>query len=205
MPVGTNITLTATASKDLDPASIKIEAHKLHKAGIPLVHSPLQMLDPHLSTRFETFASSRISCSASRYRRCGRTAASGHHPRGGFAAEIREFAPDKIVRRVQGGYMVTVTARIPFLAEVEDDHGLNEVHYAYTISQAESGRLNRRGAWPLLGGEPQSRRAGTAARIDRSGLPAPAGRSGRNKIEDGPVHTMPCRASARSWTNARRT
>jgi hypothetical protein len=48
--------------------------------------------------------------------------------------------------------MVTITARLPFLAEVTDDHGLNEVRYAYTISHAETGGVNRRASWPLLGG-----------------------------------------------------
>jgi hypothetical protein len=47
--------------------------------------------------------------------------------------------------------MVMIAARIPFQAVVDDDHGLNEVRYAYTISAAESGRLNSRAAWPLLG------------------------------------------------------
>jgi hypothetical protein len=48
--------------------------------------------------------------------------------------------------------MVTINARVPFKGQVDDDHGLNEVRYAYTISRAESGRINRRAAWPVLGG-----------------------------------------------------
>ncbi len=48
--------------------------------------------------------------------------------------------------------MVTVLARIPFKGQVDDDHGLTDVRYAYTITHLETARLNRRAAWPILGG-----------------------------------------------------
>lgn len=152
VPAGTNLTLTATASKDLE--KVWIEPHRLQKAGIPLLASPPKMLDQRtFSTRFENVRFEQYFM----FHFLDADGVTGHRPVVVIPAEdappkIREFAPDKIIRRVQGGYMATITARIPFLAEVDDDHGLNEVRYAYTIAQAETARLNRRAPWPLLGG-----------------------------------------------------
>ena len=152
VPTGTNLTLTATASKDL--VKVWIEPHRLQKAGMPITASPPQMLDERtFTTRFEDIRFEQNFL----FRFLDSDGVTGQRqvviiPSEDAPPKIREFAPDKIVRRVQGGYMVTITARIPFLAEVDDDHGLNEVRYAYTIAPAESGRYNRRASWPLLGG-----------------------------------------------------
>ncbi|MGH7173093.1 MAG: hypothetical protein ACRELG_22660 [Gemmataceae bacterium] len=152
VPAGSNLTLTTKASKDL--ASVEVVPHKLQKAGMPITATPPKMLDERtFSTRFENVRFEqnflfhfRDTDGVSSQRQIVIVPSEDAPPK------IREFAPDKIVRKVQGGYMVTIAARIPFLAAVDDDHGLNEVRYAYTISVAESGRLNRRAAWPLLGG-----------------------------------------------------
>lgn len=188
VPVGTNLTLTATASKDL--AQVTIEPHRLQKAGYPITASPPKMLDARtFSTRFENIRFEQYFV----FRFVDSDGVIGQRPVVITPAEdappkIREFAPDKIVRRVQGGYMVTIAARLPFLAEVDDDHGLNEVRYAYAITQAESGRFNRRAPWPLLGG----------AALNPAGqgpLPGVAdlmfllqiSSQGERKVEDGPV------------------
>jgi hypothetical protein len=152
VPVGSNLTLTATASKDL--AKVTIEPHRLQRAGAPIIASQPQMLDERtFTTRLENIRFEQNFL----FRFVDTDGVTGQRqivvvPAEDAPPKIREFAPDKIVRKVQGGYMVTITARIPFLAEVNDDHGLNEVRYAYTISQAETGRFNRRAPWPLLGG-----------------------------------------------------
>ncbi len=152
VPAGTNITLTATASKDL--AKVWIEPHRLQKGGMPITASPPKMLDERtFTTRFENVRFEQNFL----FKFLDTDGVTGQRqvviiPAEDTPPKIREFAPDKIVRRVQGGYMVTIAARIPFLAEVVDDQGLNDVRYAYTITQAESGRFNRRAPWPLLGG-----------------------------------------------------
>ena len=152
VPAGTNLTLTATASKDL--AEVEVVPHKLQKSGIPITAAKPQLLDARtFSTRFENVRFEQNFLFHFR----DTDGVSGQRqivivPTEDAPPKIREFAPDKIIRKVQGGYMATIGARIPFLAEVDDDHGLNEVRYAYTISAAESGQLNRRVAWPLLGG-----------------------------------------------------
>jgi hypothetical protein len=152
IPTGSNLTLTATASKDL--ASVAVEAHKLQKAGVPITASQPEMLDSRtFRVRFENIRFDQNFV----FRFVDTDGVTGQRqvviiPSEDAPPKIREFAPDKIVRKVQGGYMVSVTARIPFLAEVDDDHGLNEVRYAYTISAVETNRLNRRATWPLLGG-----------------------------------------------------
>jgi hypothetical protein len=70
--------------------------------------------------------------------------------------KIKELAPDDIIRRVKEGLMVSVSARVPFKGLVEDDHGLSELRYAYTVTRLESvSRLNVRsmymsGAVPLI-------------------------------------------------------
>lgn len=152
VPAGTNITLTATASKDL--ASVTLEPHRLQRAGIPIVGTAPTLTDAHIfTTRFENVRFEQNFV----FRFVDTDGVSGQRqvvivPAEDAPPKIREFTPDKIVRKVQGGYMTTINARIPFQAEVDDDRGLNEVRYAYTIAQVEGSKLNRRAAWPLLGG-----------------------------------------------------
>jgi hypothetical protein len=152
VPAGTNITLTATASKDL--ASVSLMPHKLQKAGIPIIGTEPKLLDSRtFRSRFENVRFEQNFL----FHFTDTDGVSSRRqivivPTEDAPPKIREFLPDKIARRVQGGFMVTVTARLPFLAEVDDDRGLNEVRYAYTISHVDTGRLNRRSAWPLLGG-----------------------------------------------------
>ncbi len=151
VPVGTNLTLTGTSSKDL--ASVVLEPHRLQKAGVPLIGTPPKMLDARTFTttfeniRFEqNFLFRFVDTDGVTAQRQVVIVPSEDAP-----PKIREFSPDKIVRKVQGGYIATIDARLPFQAEVDDDRGLNDVHYAYTINQVESGKLGRRGPWSLLG------------------------------------------------------
>jgi hypothetical protein len=152
VPTGTNIVLTATASKDLQ--SVALVPHKSQKAGIPIIGTPPEMLDARTfrisfqNVRFQQNFLLRFTDSdgVTGQRQVIITPSEDAPPK------IRELAPDDIVRKVQGGYMATVTARIPFKGQVDDDHGLNDVRYAYTIAHLESARVNRRAAWPLLGG-----------------------------------------------------
>jgi hypothetical protein len=53
--------------------------------------------------------------------------------------KVRELAPDDIIRKVKEGYMVTVSARIPFKGKVSDDYGLSDVRYVYTLGRATAG------------------------------------------------------------------
>jgi hypothetical protein len=152
VPAGTHITLTATASKDL--RSVTIEPHKSHKAGTPLTGTPPQMLDSRtFRTRFENVRFEQNFV----FRFVDTDGVSGQRqvvilPMEDAPPKIRELAPDETVRKVQGGFMVTVSARIPFKGQVDDDRGLTAVRYAYTIAQFESARVGRRAAYPVLGG-----------------------------------------------------
>jgi hypothetical protein len=188
VPAGTNLTLTATAGKDL--AKVWIEPHRLQKTGVPITAPPPQMLDERtFTTRFENVRFEQNFL----FRFLDTDGVTGQRqvviiPAEDTPPKVREFAPDKIVRRVQGGYMVTISARIPFLAEVDDDHGLNEVRYAYTIAQAETSRFNRHASWPLLGGASlspagQGPLPGLADLIYLLQLSA----QGERKMEEGPI------------------
>jgi hypothetical protein len=152
VPAGTNLVLTATASKDLQ--SVVLVPHKSHKAGIPILATPPEMLDAHtFRTRFANLRFEQNFV----FRFTDTDGVTGQRqvviiPSEDAPPKIRELAPDDIVRKVQGGYMVTVMARIPFKGQVDDDHGLTDVRYAYTIAHLETARLNRRAAWPILGG-----------------------------------------------------
>jgi hypothetical protein len=53
--------------------------------------------------------------------------------------KVRELAPDDIVRKVKEGYMVAVGARIPFKGKVSDDYGLSAVRYSYSYGPLQSG------------------------------------------------------------------
>ena len=188
VPAGTNVTLTATASKDL--AKVWIEPHRLQKGGMPITASPPKMLDERtFTTRFENVRFEQNFL----FKFLDTDGVTGQRqvviiPAEDTPPKIREFAPDKIVRRVQGGYMVTIAARIPFLAEVIDDQGLNDVRYAYRITQAESSRFNRRAPWPLLG----SASLTPAGQGPLPGLTDLAcllqlSAQGERKVEEGPV------------------
>jgi hypothetical protein len=150
VPAGTNITLTATASKDL--AKVSLVPHRLQRSGIPLVNTPPQLMDAKtFRTRFENVRFEQNFV----FQFEDTDGVKGQRqivivPAEDAPPKIREFSPENVLRKVQGGYIATIKARIPFQAEIDDDRGLNEVHYAYTISQADSGKLNRRGTWPLF-------------------------------------------------------
>jgi hypothetical protein len=152
VPAGTNLVLTATASKDLQ--SVALVPHKSQKAGIPLTGTPPEMLD---ARTFRTrFANVRFEQNFL-FRFTDTDGVTGQRqvvilPSEDAPPKIRELTPDDIIRKVQGGYMVAVGARIPFKGQVDDDHGLNEVRYAYTIGHLESARVQRRAAWPVLAG-----------------------------------------------------
>jgi hypothetical protein len=45
---------------------------------------------------------------------------------------------DDVIRKTKDGRMVTALARIPFSGDVRDDNGLAEVRYAYTVARAET-------------------------------------------------------------------
>ncbi len=175
VPAGSNLTLTATASKDL--ASVEIVPHRLQKAGMPITGAAPKMLDPRtFSMRFDNIRFEQNFL----FRFVDTDGVTGQRqiviiPSEDAPPKIREFAPDKIVRKVQGGYMATITARIPFLAEVDDDHGLNEVRYAYTISSSGDGPAQSpRRLAAARRRQHDARLSRTTARIDRSGLSAPA-------------------------------
>ncbi len=152
VPVGTNLVLTATASKDLQ--SVALVPHKSQRAGIPILGTPPEMLDAR--TFRTSFQNVRFQQNFL-LRFTDTDGVTGQrqvviNPQEDAPPKIHELAPEDIVRKVQGGYMVTVTARIPFKGQVVDDHGLNDVRYAYTVAPLESARVNRRAAWPILGG-----------------------------------------------------
>lgn len=47
----------------------------------------------------------------------------------------------EVIRKTSQGYLVTPSARIPFSGRVRDDHGLNEVAYAYTLISLDAQAL----------------------------------------------------------------
>jgi hypothetical protein len=151
VPVGTNLVLTATASKDLQEKGVVIEAHKSHKSSIPLTHTPVEMLDAR--TFRTSFQNVRFEQNFV-FRFTDTDGVTGQRqvviiPSEDAPPKIRELAPDDIVRKVAGGYMVAVGARIPFKGQVDDDHGLTDVRYAYTIA-VDTGKSDKRDDWPRL-------------------------------------------------------
>ncbi len=44
----------------------------------------------------------------------------------------------EVLRKTNQGYLATPSAKIPFSGRVRDDHGLNEVAYAYTLASLEA-------------------------------------------------------------------
>jgi hypothetical protein len=155
VPIGTNLVLTARASKDLQ--SVVILPHKSQKTGVDLVATPPERIDARtFRTTFQNLRQEQHFL----FKFTDTDGVTGQRqvvimPSEDAPPKVRELAPDEIVRKVQGGFMVTVSARIPFKGQVDDDHGLNDVRYAYAINRLESARINRRaplavGAVPLF-------------------------------------------------------
>lgn len=63
-------------------------------------------------------------------------------PADDIAPEV-EVGPASIVRKTPEGYMVTVSAMIPFEGRVRDDHGLDKLMYDYGYSAIEEKSVNR--------------------------------------------------------------
>jgi hypothetical protein len=59
--------------------------------------------------------------------------------RGVSIKPVEDSPPDvdvqvEVIRKTSQGYMATVSAKIPFSGKVRDDHGLNSLEYAYTLT-----------------------------------------------------------------------
>ena len=185
-----------------------IDAAQVHKAGIPITGTPPQMLDARaFRTRFENLRFEQNFV----FRYTDTDGVSGQRqvviiPSEDAPPKIRELAPDDIVRKVQGGYMVTVLARIPFKGQVDDDHGLTDVRYAYTITHLETARLNRRAAWPILGGTSLTPAGqGLLPGLMDLAITLKAATQAEKKAEDVPVDRYPLPRFKRRWRIARRT
>jgi hypothetical protein len=189
VPTGSNVTLTATASKDLQ--SVALVPHKSQKVGTPITGTPPQMIDSRtFQTRFEDIRFEQSFL----FRFTDTDGVTGQRhvliiPMEDAPPKVRELAPDEIVRKVQGGFMVTVSARIPFKGQIDDDHGLTDVRYAYTITHLESARLNRRAALPVLGGTSAAPTAQglLPGLVDLAITLKEAARQTERKTEDAPV------------------
>jgi hypothetical protein len=77
--------------------------------------------------------------------------------RGVLLRPKEDFPPDanvevKVIRKTREGYMVTPLARVPMAGDVRDENGLADVRYAYTVERAESGTGGSAGMIPLLAG-----------------------------------------------------
>jgi hypothetical protein len=152
VPIGTNITLTAHASKDLQKVWIDP-----HKAGTEIRASAPEMIDARsFRTRFENVRQEQNFL----FKFVDSDGVQGQRqviliPAEDAAPKVRELSPDDVIRKVQGGYMVAVAARIPFKGKVDDDHGLSAVRYAVSLNRVEVPKLNFRaltnvGSVPLL-------------------------------------------------------
>jgi hypothetical protein len=135
VPTGTNVILRGQADKELQmPQGVRLLPHETNKAvGI----EPHQ-LDAHsfeirfdnVSTAFdfdiELTDTDRVS---------GR--------RHVIVKPMEDSPPDvdvmiEVIPKRSQGYMVTAAARIPFSGKARDDHGLDKLEYAYTVSAVES-------------------------------------------------------------------
>jgi hypothetical protein len=63
-------------------------------------------------------------------------------PKDDAPPELIDVAPDT-VRKTKDGYIVSVSARVPFGGRIRDDNGLAGVRYAYTLTKIDMGqRIN---------------------------------------------------------------
>jgi hypothetical protein len=152
VPAGTDITLTATSTKPLTSARVLPG-----KTGVEVKASPVEMVDERT---FRTgFKDVRLEQNFL-FEFTDTDGVIGLHkvlirPLNDLAPKIREFTPDDIIRKTKEGYMVAVGARIPFKGNVDDDHALAAVRYAYTIARMDStARLNVKSLFMAGGGVP---------------------------------------------------
>jgi hypothetical protein len=134
LPAGTNLTLTARASKDLKSVRIKPR-----KEGVEIKATPPVMGDAQtFHTRLEDVRQEQ----AFAFEFTDTDGVVGQRqvlvvPAEDAAPKIRELAPDDIVRKAKDGFMVAVGARIPFKGKVSDDCGLSAVRYVYSVRRRE--------------------------------------------------------------------
>jgi hypothetical protein len=137
VPAGTNVVLTGTATKEL--RAVKILPRK---AGVEVkVERQPELLDDRRSFRARFQDVRQEQSFLFEFTDTDGVVGLRHvviRPADDQAPRIKELSPDDIIRKTREGYMVTVSARIPFKGGVEDDHGLADVRYAYTVGRLES-------------------------------------------------------------------
>lgn len=137
LPAGTNIILTANASKDLKSARI---VPKVKKDAVAPPAPPVEVLgDRSFRTRLENVRQEQ----AYTFEFVDTDGVLGTRqiiivPAEDSPPKVRELGPDDVVRKVKEGYMVAVTARVPFKGKVHDDYGLSALRYVYSIRRLES-------------------------------------------------------------------
>ncbi len=187
VPAGTNVTLTARASKDLQSVRIVPRKNAAAPAGGIL---PEDVARPPFRTFRARFDNVRTE-QAFTFEFTDEDGVNGQRqvvivPSEDAPPKIRELAPDEIVRKVKEGFMVAVGARIPFKGKVSDDYGLSAVRYVFTINRLETTRVNVRnvlplGALPLFAPRGQGALPGAVALTLGLALAEKPGDAARNK------------------------
>jgi hypothetical protein len=133
VPAGSNLTLTATADKDL--AEVGVEPAP--KAEVWVLGQPLQLDPRRFQLRLED-----IRAQLDFYFTF--TDTDGVHNRRRIVitpVEDREPEPAvgvEVVRKTSQGYMVTPLARIPFSGKISDDRGLEKVEFSYVKTELDA-------------------------------------------------------------------
>jgi hypothetical protein len=149
VPAGTNLTMLVQASKPLDSVALVPS-----KAGIAIEGTPPELDEEGRNFR-TTFANVRFKQDFF-FQMVDRFGVEGSRhvvvrPLDDQPPRIKEFNPGDLVRKTKEGYLMTVQARIPFVANINDDHGLHQVRYAYTVVRADLAAGSDAGARYLMG------------------------------------------------------
>ena len=139
LPAGTSITLVGQANADLRSVVIKPTRDDSFRYPQPEVHGKtfsLRLEEVRREFDFQIIFTDKDGVVNQRQVIL--------RPREDLAPELLDVQPDSIIRKnKEGTYIVSVKARIPFTGKVQDDNGLADLRYAFTLAKLDSAsRIN---------------------------------------------------------------
>jgi hypothetical protein len=135
---GTNVVLRGRTDKRLREANgIRMRPHE----GSELIHSPITAKD---AQSFEVRFDKIMAPLDFEFEFIDTDDVVGR--RHVIIKPVEDLPPDvdavlEVIRKTSQGYLATPSARIPFSGKVRDDHGLDEVAYAYTVISLDAQAL----------------------------------------------------------------
>jgi hypothetical protein len=133
VPAGSNLTLTATADKDLTEVGIEPAPKAEVRVNAPVVqidYRRFQVRLENIRTQLDFYFAFTDTDGVHNRRRIVVTPVEDREPEPAVGVEV--------VRKTNQGYMVTPVARIPFGGKISDDRGLDKVEFSFLATRLDA-------------------------------------------------------------------